>query len=351
MRVLIYNFDAINPLAHEWAHILVNQKITVSLVNHRQSIKCNLKNLDIHSLEDFKLRMGEKYDIIFLPWIPPRRELLRFIANWIKCGFAEIFWIDHNPIHGRDREGLILKFLRNTKNHKIHKITHGAENPSETYPNTNFFPHPIFQNAFENTNYKKTKRVNNSLNFAFIGRLDEQKGLHELPRLASRISSGIKVPTNWIIAGNNPNMTRVFDVIESIQKLPNVSVEPYVYGKNCPDEFILHALLEADFLFAPYKLVTASGTISLALALDTEIICLSQSVPAGLENFKNGSLHCIDEENLIEFLKGKINYNSNDPLHKKMDIKKAIEIHNQICGEIFLLLAKKIRKNWETHNE
>lgn len=351
MNVLIYNFDAINPLAHEWAHILVDLQSQVTLVNHRESIKCRDKRITIFLLDDFKPSIKSNFDLLFLPWIPSRKYFMRFFKDWIKVGLPEIVWIDHNPVQGRDREGLLLKLLRSSTNLKVRRLVHGT-NPL-TFSDTNciYFPHPIFMNAFEGSNRCTVKKDPTVFNFAFIGRLDEQKGLFELPRLAEVISKGLSISTKWIIAGNNPDMDQALQIVESIKELPKVTVEAHIYGKKCPDKIIKNTLEKSHFLIAPYNQVTASGTISLALASNTEIISLSKSVPLGLNDFEDRMLHCIKEDDLVNFLRSRIGKDEvliSRNSAKNQNLKKA---HNEQCGKIFLEFAGGSKANRKQYDE
>jgi len=351
MRILIYNFDAINPLAHEWAHILVDQQSKVTLVNHRESLSCQLKNLAVYSIENFRPSSRNKFDLLFLPWIPSHRYLRKFILDWLKLGFPQIIWIDHNPVQGRDKEGVLLKFLRRSPHKKIRRLVHGMNYISAQESQEIYFPHPIFMNAFESTEGCIPEKSSEEFNFAFIGRLDVQKGLYKLPKLAGKISEELGFPTKWIIAGNNPNINQVSEIVESIRRLANVKVEAHIYGKKCPDSHIRDALETSHFLIAPYNQVTASGTIALAIAAGTEIISLSGTEPIGLENFQDKLLHCVKEEHLIEFLRSRmknkaISLKSNPEATTRMK-----EEHNKLCGENFLAIARSCERFRKYVNE
>jgi len=351
MRILIYNFDAINPLAHEWAHILVDQQSKVTLVNHRESIDCQFTNLEVYSIENFKPDSRHNFDILFLPWIPSRRYLRRFILDWVKIGFPQIIWIDHNPVQGRDREGILLKFLRQSKRKKLRRLVHGVNPIPGEESKRIYFPHPIFMNAFESFNVLIPEKINTEFNFSFIGRLDAQKGLYELPKLAEKISKGLGFPTKWIVAGNNPNMNQVSEIVESIKRLENVTVEAHIYGKKCPDSLIREALKTSHFLIAPYNQVTASGTIALAIASGTEIISLGGTAPIGLESFQDKLLHCIKEEQLIDFLRSRIKNNAiSFELNPKVT-SRLKEEHNKLCGENFLAIARSCARMRTLVNE
>lgn len=345
MKIIIYNFDAINPLAHEWAHILADKRINVTLVNHRTSIECKSSGIKVEFLAEFKPSFRNHFDLIFLPWIPSRGHLLRFLFDWAKCGFPLIIWIDHNPVLGRDREGLILKILRYVRIKKICRVVHGTNSVDGDKPVEIYFPHPIFVNAFENSSYINRVKSEKQLNLAFIGRLDEQKGFFDIPRIAESISLKMEIPQNWIIAGNNPDLKAVQKVVDSLQEIPNVSVEAHAYGKKCPDEFIQIALLASHFLLAPYKQITASGTISLAIASGTEIISLSESVPIGLESFHRELIHCIDEDHLVDFIKLRMKQKSTK-LQNTHSYRSKIQNYNKLCGENFvkILEIKKSEK-------
>jgi glycosyltransferase involved in cell wall biosynthesis len=351
VNILIYNFDAINPLAHEWAHILVDLQSQVTVVNHRESIKCRDKRVTIFLLDDFKPSIKSNFDLLFLPWIPSRKYFMRFFKDWIKLGLPEIVWIDHNPVQGRDRQGLLLKFLRSSTNVKVRRLVHGMNSLSLSDTDPIYFPHPIFINAFEGSNSRAGIKDPTVMNFAFIGRLDEQKGLFELPRLAEMISKGLNISTKWIIAGNNPDMDLALQIAESIRELPNVTVEAHIYGKKCPDQIIKNTLSKSHFLIAPYNQVTASGTISLALASDTEVVSISKSVPLGLGDFEDRMLHCIKEAELVNFLRSRIGKNEilmSPNLEKNQNLKTA---HNEQCGKIFLEFAGRSKVNRKQYDE
>ena len=349
MNILIYNFDSVNPLAHEWAHILVDHQVNVTLVNHREAIECQSKNILVRSIASFQPKYKGEFDALFLPWIPSRRYFLKFLIDWARCGFSPIIWIDHNPIKGRDREGLILKILRRSFSSRIIKVIHGDNLLSRHQSVHVYFPHPIFMNAFENTFCEHRKKSKTQLNLAFIGRLDEQKGFFELPRFAESISNGIDIPTNWIIAGNNQNLIKVQEVIDDLKRLPNVSVEAHTYGKKCPDEFIMLALKSSDFLLAPYKQVTASGTISLAIALGTEVISIGNSVPIGLEPFQGHSIHSMEQDELIDFMQTRIGDKRDDSFLAESEKAHIARQHNDACAKNFLKcveLAREVSKKF-----
>ena len=342
MRVLLYNFDAVNPLAHEWAHILSDQKLSVSLVNHRQSINCTYERIEIRQMNEFRPKFGDRYDFIFLPWLPPRKTLIHFLFDWMKLGFPYVFWIDHNPVRNRDKVGIILRILRKRKIIRVIRLTHGKNSFESLKINEMYFPHPIFLNAFENTEMLDASTSKADLNLAFVGRLDKQKGLSKLPHLTRLISEGTGASIKWIIAGNNPNMCEVEDTIKELEKIPRVSIESYIYGKKCPDKFINYALSESDFMIAPYLQVTASGTISLAIAMGTEIISLSESYPLGLDVFTNKSIHCLSESRLVPFINKSIHQEEVKGI--KYNYKQEKNAHNYLCGQNLINLVTKIKE-------
>lgn len=336
MNVLIYNFDSVNPLAHEWAHLLDECRVNVTLVNHRKTIDCQSESISVNSIKFFKPECKGQFDVIFLPWIPSREYLVKFYMDWIKCGFPPIVWIDHNPIKGRDREGMILKFLRKSPSNRIIRVVHGTNSLSGHDNQSVYFLHPIYLNAFENIDCEPVKYPADQLNLSFIGRLDEQKGFFELPRYAELISKGTETPINWIIAGNNHNLARVQVVIDALRNLPNVSVEAHIYGKKCPDEFIMKAITSSDFLLAPYRQITASGTIALAIALGTEVISIGNSIPTGLEEFFEESLHFINDDNLVEFVQEKLIEKKESKIQIESKRTNYVRKYNEMCAERFL---------------
>jgi hypothetical protein len=342
MTILIYNFDAVNPLAHEWAHILADRNLNVTLVNHRKSIDCTYESIKILEINDFQPKFSDRYEFIFLPWLPPRKTINKFLIDWMKMGFPYIFWIDHNPVRNRDKVGILLRILRKRKIMRVMRLTHGKNSFESLKINEMYFPHPIFLNAFENTETLDASTSKADLNLAFVGRLDKQKGLSKLPHLTRLISEGTGTSIKWIIAGNNPNMCAVEETIKELEEIPRVSIESYIYGKKCPDHFIKHALSESDFMIAPYLQVTASGTISLAIALDTETISLSEKYPLGLDLFKDKSIHCLSEGNLVSFINKSIRGKEQNGIIR--DYKREKNEHNNFCGDNLLNLVAKIKE-------
>lgn len=341
---MIYNFDAINPLAHEWAHILADRNIEVTLVNHRRSINCQREDLEILQLNDFNPTLSDRYEFILLPWLPSRRNLVHFLVHWLKLGFPNTLWIDHNPVNGRDKEGLILKILRRENLKKFFRLIHGTNHLDPLGLKSLNIPHPIFLSAFENSKAPIKNQPTASLNLAFIGRLDEQKGLEELPKLTRMISEATRVSINWIIAGNNPNLNKVTETIEDLKRIPNVSVESHVYGKNCPDYFIEYALLKADFMIAPYLQVTASGSISLAIALNTETISLGERYPLGVDLFKGKLVHSMSKDNLVPFINNHLYYKNENKNKISKNYSEEKKDHNYACGVILLSIIENLRK-------
>ena len=340
MNVLILNYDALNPLAHEWAHILNDGTGQVTLINHRSSIVCRESELEVIDISEIKGVKNRPIDVMFLPWLPSRKFLATTFLVWLNNSRPNVFWIDHNPATGRDREGLVLRFLRKSGSTKIHRLVHTGKTMGENQPLLPAIPHPIFSHAFENLKNDYTNQKKERLTISFIGRLDDQKGINSLPRIARLISKAIGKPILWKIAGNNPNIDYVKAIIQEIEEIPDVFVESHIYGKNCPDELIYKSLVTSHFLIAPYNRITASGTFALALACSTQIVCLGESEPLGLEPFLGKSIHCIDESQLVKFLQ------TNE--HKKItpDIQKNdIALHNKDCHDHFISVVNTIRKN------
>ena len=351
MKVLIYNFDAVNPLAHEWSHILVEQNMRVTLIDHRESIRCSESRIRLVPLGSFKARKRDDYDAIFVPWLPSRRYFFKFLIDWIKCGVPQVYWIDHNPILGRDRHGILLQFLRNQRSTRLQRVVHSAITESSAEPKLKTLLHPVFLHAFEDIPKKDIDKPSEVITFAFIGRLDDQKGFFELPKFAELISNEVSLETKWIVAGNNSELDKVQRTVDEISRIPKVSVEAYIYGKKCPSEYIYKALLSANFLVAPYQQITASGTISLAIACGTEVISLNSSAPLGLEAFDELYIHCVKTQDITRFLRMRIKANQLDDKTKCSITEARLREHNLLCGKKFIELHESTRKVKRYSNE
>jgi hypothetical protein len=340
MNVLIMNYDALNPLAHEWAHILNDGTRQITLINHRSSIVCRESELEVIDISEIKRIKNRPFEVMFLPWLPSRKFLVTTFLVWLNNGRPNVFWIDHNPATGRDREGLILRVLRRNRSTKVRRLVHTGNTRAEYEPVIQAIPHPVFSHAFENLKKYSSNQKKERLTISFIGRLDDQKGLNSLPRIAHLISNALGKPTYWNISGNNPNIDYVKAIIQKIEEIPNVVVESHIYGKNCPDELIYKALVTSHFLIAPYNRITASGTFALALACSTQIVCLGETEPLGLQPFLGKSIHCIDESQLIQFLQ-------TDEFKKIMPNvqKNDIASHNKNCHDQFFYIVNATRKN------
>jgi glycosyltransferase involved in cell wall biosynthesis len=292
---------------------------------------CHDSSIDVIDAQGFRALKERSFDAIFMPWLPPRKLLMSTFALWLKNGRPNVYWIDHNPVAGRDKRGFIIRALNYKKFSKVHKLEHSNSLEKNGLQRNLGIPHPVLCHAFENLPSPITYEKAVGLRFAFIGRLDDQKGISKLPGIAMSIAKEFNEPTYWKIAGNNSNVEYVKSIVRELENIPNVHIESHIFGKNCPQELLRKALADSNFLLAPYARITASGTFALALACSTEIISLSEDKPIGLPSFLGTSIHCIDSTQLIKFLK----------THKEAgisarDLSNKIESHNTFCREKFL---------------
>jgi glycosyltransferase involved in cell wall biosynthesis len=289
-KLFILDFNTTNPIGFEWACLLTKSGRDIEYVHKNK--------LAIPAFSPFKLKETKWNDfsskhisknsknIVFLPWLPPRKEFFKFSKTMYHLRVHRILWLDHNPTIERSVSGVALQFLRKTKNKKFIRIVHESVKDLFERSKINILPHPIFFNYISDRILNKVN-VNKVPSILYFGRICRQKGADLLPEILSNLDNFLnleKIKLEFTIIGQIDSLEpELFNALKDLN-LNSIALKLKVSSSLIPEQELLNELIQCDLVFAPYRDITESGTASLALALSKPVFFVSSSIPNSLNN-------------------------------------------------------------------
>jgi glycosyltransferase involved in cell wall biosynthesis len=289
-KLFILDFNNTNPIGFEWACLLTKSGRDIEYVYKNKSVMPTYNAFKLKEImwKNFSSKHLFKHskNIIFLPWMPPRKEFFRLLLTVYQLRAHNILWLDHNPISQRAKNGIVLKFLRKTKNKKFIRIVHGGVKDKFRNNNTYVLPHPIFFNYVSTRILNKTN-VNTIPSILYFGRICRQKGADLLPDILSNLDNFLnlkKTKIKFTVIGQIDALEpELFNVLKDLN-LNSIDFRLKVNSTLIPEQELLNELIQCDLVFAPYRSITESGTASLALALSKPVFFVSSSIPTSLDH-------------------------------------------------------------------
>lgn len=206
--------------------------------------------------------------VVVFPWILNRWEAL--VARLLgKCGLSTVIVV-HNPIQERD-EVKRIKGLQKARETATKLVVHTEELRSGLDGQVVVAAHPSYL-AWKKAISRRKIDTNIDISIAnlpsrtvlFAGAIRKDKGFSLLPDLAEELHKkdihlmvcvGIYAESEMSTLRALPNVTIVGDGLSYLS-----------------DETLYTALLRTGAIVAPYKNVTVSGTVLLALTMDVPIV-------------------------------------------------------------------------------
>lgn len=287
IKVLVYPF-ALNP--YQW--LLYNQmKDSVEITylkgpTFSQTINNIGTRLFLPLLLVFYRIKG--YKIFHLHWVyaftfPGKKYLpLLFstiyyylILIFIKlCGY-QIIWTVHNILPHKKIFINDIKARRFLSRIAAAKIVHSDSTLAEmkkyfiNTDNIHLIPHGNYIGVYPNIISKQKARAKLKINkndfvFLFFGRIEPYKGVENLLKVFSRLNHP---KTKLVIAGKctNPRLKKILSTYQSLPKL-------MIINQFIPDKDVQLYFNAADIAVYPFKKVTSSGSVMLALSFGKSVI-------------------------------------------------------------------------------
>ena len=287
--IFIFDFNTTNPLGLEWALIL--SKVNKNII---YVYSCNRLNTDWAASQitsvNWKSFQSAKFannsgKILFLPWLPPRNQILRMVKVLFQLKKIKILWLDHNPIYSRSNRGILIWFLRKIKTVNIRRVVHRGVKDNYFSKNTLDILHPIFFNY--SSNFNLPDRVSKlTPNVLYFGRICKQKGAEYLPYFLSKLDEFLMVRNYRIkfsIVGTVDQKGRwILDLISTL-KLLFIELEIIADEKNVNEKHLMEKLNYCDLIFAPYTQLTESGTAALAISQFKPVFFVGRYAPFSLQ--------------------------------------------------------------------
>jgi glycosyltransferase involved in cell wall biosynthesis len=203
----------------------------------------------------FHIASGRR--IVFL-WTNGLRDLL--VVKLLVMARRHVAFVDHNPIPARAPIGIQGRLLAAMRlDPRIGRLVHGAHLASGV---NDFAPvvvgHPSYARWAALNDVEHVPMTGHCLRALFLGVIRQDKGSAELPALVRElVSLGMHVT----IAGRGDLRGEEWNDLRS-----NDCVRVVGGGRHVSDAEIAQALRESSVLVAPYRDVTMSGSVLMALS-------------------------------------------------------------------------------------
>jgi glycosyltransferase involved in cell wall biosynthesis len=289
-KLFILDFNTTNPIGFEWACLLTKSGRDIEYVyKNKSAITANSPpKLRETKWNDFssKYIFKNSKNIIFLPWLPPRKEFFKLLKTVYQLRAQSILWLDHNPTTYRFASGVVLQFLRKTENKKFIRIVHESVKDLFESSKISILPHPIFFNYASDRILNKVN-INKVSNILYFGRICRQKGADLLPEILSNLDNFLyleKIKLEFTVIGQIDSLQpELLNALKDLN-LNSIDLKLKVSSTQIPEQELLNELNRCDLVFAPYRNITESGTASLALALSKPVFFVSSSIPSSLDH-------------------------------------------------------------------
>lgn len=314
--IFIFDFNTTNPLGLEWALILskINRNIIYVYSCNRSMIDFAAIQINSVNWESFQSARfaNNSSKILFLPWLPPRNQILRLVKVLFQLKKIKILWLDHNPIYSRSNRGILIWLLRKIKTINIRRVVHRGVKDDYFSKNTLDILHPIFFNY--SSTFNLPDRVSKfTPNVLYFGRICKQKGAEYLPYFLSKLNEFLMLRNyriNFSIVGTvDQKELWILDSINTL-KLQFIELEIIADDKNVNEKYLMEKLNCCNLIFAPYIQLTESGTAALAISQFKPVFFVGEYAPFSLQleevrNFvivakKNDEIYSIFFESLMK---------------------------------------------------
>jgi glycosyltransferase involved in cell wall biosynthesis len=233
------------------------------------------------SLTVFFIAAAIRRPNLVVPWINSRSEAIAVI--WLQRLGIRTFVIVHNPTATRD-DAPVGSLLHQLREHATHLVVHNAALRANLAANHSVAvaAHPAYfawAKAMGGKSRPAGRAKSNGPRLLFIGSARADKGFNDLPRLsdeAARRGAVLSISVGRL----SPDQQKLLRRCVTAELLTDGT--SYVQD----DELFRH-LMNTDVLIAPYKDVTVSGTVILALTLGVPVVAFNTDGMRGMvdENF------------------------------------------------------------------
>lgn len=315
-HVLVWNPDGVNPYGHELAHVLamhglvthvvpVDAPETRCVLTTRRLLPANRAGSAKHRQAWRLLRalavMARRHDVVVAAWT---RSSLDEVVLWLLTLLGRrVVFVWHNPVHRvplpRLREATMRLLARRAVVVTHHRLLAGmaAERHGVT---ARVARHPLYLVVLSENRVRR----------------EEPRGV--VAFALNRADKGYDDAVRAVLAAKPPSLTLVgkgAPRLEDVAALKASGVEVTVVGgADFADERdVLGAVASAEVLLAPYREVTASGSVMLALSLGVPVVAYDAPtlrdlpvtlVPEGDVEALAGALHggtSMDDRQRIEW--------------------------------------------------
>ena len=205
---------------------------------------------------------------LIIVWTRDPWDALLFTLRSMLGGKTIIIY--HNPSSVRDRPGwagLTERLLLRVSNVCVVHSPRLAAEISSTTPRIRVAAHPPYRETTLGSLHPATdpdRRAQTVPVVAFVGALRNDKGIEDFVQIAEGAA------TRWILRVLGPD--RVSDATMSALEDYGVTCEHVGSGDGPTDEVLISGLRTANAMIAPYRSVTESGSIHLALSLNVPVL-------------------------------------------------------------------------------
>ncbi len=302
-KFLLFDFNPINPLGFEWAHILSksNNLLTYIYNDDFDQIRPT-QTLSQIPWSSFRTKHINQEIILFLPWFPRRIYFIKLIFFWLLNRFPRIIWIDHNFGQTRDNSGLVLFFLRKFKSKRFIRTIHSSYSGNLSLGG---LLHPIFFNYVEYLKPLLNKNFDlRSAQIILFGRINSQKGIDMIPEITERLAESMrsinKVIKIIIVGTSRMYLDPILAEIDALD-CPFVVVERKISSSPISELDLAAQIYESNLVIAPYRELTASATVSLAIAFDKPVILMGETYPDGIDSAKIKEFIFLAQNSITKF--------------------------------------------------
>jgi len=165
--------------------------------------------------------------------------------------------------------------------------------------------HPIFFNYVEYLKLLLGKNFDlRTKQIILFGRINSQKGIDMIPEITAGLAEPMrsinKVIKIIIVGTSKISLDPIFAEIDALD-CPFVVVERKITSSSIGELDLAAQIYESSLVIAPYRELTASATVSLAIAFDKPVILMGERYPDGIDSAKIKEYIFLTQNSITQF--------------------------------------------------